>query len=49
MSRCRFCRWDKSSGAWISECTNADSEFCGEECIEQQGDDSEYCDDREGK
>lgn len=45
--KCRFCKWSKAAGAWISECTNKNSEYCGGECVEKQGYDSQPCDDKE--
>ena len=45
--KCRFCRWYKVAGAWVSECNNSSSEFYGWGCVEKQGDDSEQCDDKE--
>ncbi len=45
--KCRFCRWIKGASGWISECKNSDSEYCGGECIEKQGPESEPCDDKE--
>lgn len=45
--KCRFCKWDKIAGRWISECTNESCENYGEECIEKQGPESTWCDDKE--
>ncbi len=45
--KCIFCKWHRVADAWISECTNSNSEYCGGGCIEKQGADSEPCDDRE--
>lgn len=47
MGKCIYCKWSKIAGEWISECTNGDSEYCGWVCIEQQGAESEWCDDKE--
>ena len=44
--KCKFTKWRKSAGAWVSECTNEKCYYFGDECIERQGADSEPCDDR---
>lgn len=49
MNKCVYCKWEKVAGAWISECTNAGSEYCGEECIEKIGAESRRCDDKEAE
>lgn len=46
-AKCKFIRWSKVSGHWISECKNKNCIYYGEECIEKQGDDSEPCDEKE--
>lgn len=45
--KCKYCKWSKCVGVWVSECTNENSEHCGDECIEQQGAESEWCDEKE--
>lgn len=45
--KCKFCKWSKPAGAWISECTNENCEHYGDECAEKQGAESEWCDDKE--
>ena len=44
--KCKFTKWRKSAGAWVSECTNEKCYYFGDECIERQGADSEPCDDK---
>lgn len=44
--KCKFCKWYKINGIWISECCNSNSVYCGDECIEKIGYESEPCDDK---
>lgn len=44
--KCKFTKWSKEAGAWVSECTNENCYYFGGECIEKQGADSEPCDDK---
>lgn len=46
-AKCKFCKWTKVAGRWVSECKNEDCYYFGDECIEKQGYDSEPCDDKE--
>lgn len=45
--KCRFTKWSKVNGHWVSECRNKDCYYFGGECIEKQGAESEPCDDKE--
>ncbi len=44
--KCKFTKWRKSAGAWVSECMNEKCYYFGDECIERQGADSEPCNDK---
>ncbi len=45
--KCKHCKYNKIAGAWLSECTNKNSEYCGEECVERLCFEKQKCDDKE--
>lgn len=46
MAKCKYCKWYKIAGAWVSECNNRNCIYCTGECIEKIGAESETCDDK---
>lgn len=48
-AKCKYCKWYKAGGVWTSICTNSNSIYDADECVEQIGAESEPCDDREDK
>lgn len=47
MWKCKYCKYSKIAGAWLSECTNENSEYYGEECVERLRFEKQKCDDKE--
>lgn len=45
--KCKYCKWTKIQGAWLSECKNENCDYYGDECIEKIGYESEPCDYKE--
>ncbi len=47
VNKCKYLSWYKINDVWVSECTNENCVYCGDECIEKIGYESEPCDKKE--